>query len=145
MELGWTDLKQASLMITRHSAVLPGWVTWGRAYSFGAHDQSLSDSLPLSQTRLQAGVGYGNTLSCIRMVYKRESVSVPGGGGRTPARASLRPCGWGQATLLHQRNGYEAACPSISCFLMLCHTANATLPQLTSNHLVHFCVETGFV
>lgn len=32
------------------------------------------------QTRLQAGVGYGNTLSCIRMVYRKESVSAPRAG-----------------------------------------------------------------
>ncbi|XP_021506873.1 solute carrier family 25 member 48 isoform X3 [Meriones unguiculatus] len=40
----------------------------------GAASVIVGYPLDTVKTRLQAGVGYGNTLSCIRMVYKRESV-----------------------------------------------------------------------
>lgn len=49
------------------------------------------------QTRLQAGVNYGNTLSCIRTVYRRESVSAPLGQGQeqypsgTPTKSPKLP------------------------------------------------------
>lgn len=46
--------------------------------------------LPVSpQTRLQAGVGYGNTFSCIRTVYRKESVSAPPEGGWGHSRQDL--------------------------------------------------------
>ncbi|XP_003950682.5 solute carrier family 25 member 48 isoform X4 [Pan troglodytes] len=40
----------------------------------GAASVIVGHPLDTVKTRLQAGVGYGNTLSCIRMVYRRESV-----------------------------------------------------------------------
>ncbi|XP_047412644.1 solute carrier family 25 member 48 isoform X3 [Sciurus carolinensis] len=40
----------------------------------GAASVIVGHPLDTVKTRLQAGVGYRNTLSCIRMVYKRESV-----------------------------------------------------------------------
>lgn len=57
---------------------------------------SLCPLLP-PQTRLQAGVGYGNTFSCIRMVYEKERVSVLGwvkGPARVPHGLGPRP--WGE-------------------------------------------------
>ncbi|XP_064222411.1 solute carrier family 25 member 48 isoform X1 [Aotus nancymaae] len=40
----------------------------------GAASVIVGHPLDTVKTRLQAGVGYGNTLSCIRTVYRRESV-----------------------------------------------------------------------
>ncbi|XP_073914942.1 solute carrier family 25 member 48 isoform X2 [Castor canadensis] len=40
----------------------------------GAASVIVGYPLDTVKTRLQAGVGFGNTLSCIRMVYRRESV-----------------------------------------------------------------------
>ncbi|XP_052584645.1 solute carrier family 25 member 48 isoform X2 [Peromyscus californicus insignis] len=40
----------------------------------GAASVIVGYPLDIVKTRLQAGVGYGNTFNCIRMVYKRESV-----------------------------------------------------------------------
>ncbi|KAM5216167.1 solute carrier family 25 member 48 isoform 2-T2 [Hipposideros larvatus] len=40
----------------------------------GAASVIIGYPLDTVKTRLQAGVGYGNTLSCIRMVYRKESV-----------------------------------------------------------------------
>ncbi|XP_036915380.1 solute carrier family 25 member 48 isoform X1 [Sturnira hondurensis] len=40
----------------------------------GAASVIVGHPLDTVKTRLQAGVGYGNTLSCIRMVYRKESV-----------------------------------------------------------------------
>nr|KAF6347402.1 solute carrier family 25 member 48 [Pipistrellus kuhlii] len=40
----------------------------------GAASVIVGYPLDTVKTRLQAGVGYGNTFSCIRMVYKKESV-----------------------------------------------------------------------
>ncbi|XP_070271057.1 solute carrier family 25 member 48 isoform X4 [Myotis yumanensis] len=40
----------------------------------GAASVIVGYPLDTVKTRLQAGVGYGNTLSCIRMVYRKESV-----------------------------------------------------------------------
>ncbi|XP_034816431.1 solute carrier family 25 member 48 isoform X2 [Pan paniscus] len=40
----------------------------------GAASVIVGHPLDTVKTRLQAGIGYGNTLSCIRMVYRRESV-----------------------------------------------------------------------
>lgn len=79
--------------------LLPGWVTLGRAFpclglgtgSLAFWEQQGGEAslpgphpCPSPQTRLQAGVGYGNTLSCIRTVYRKESVSVPLVGGWSP-------------------------------------------------------------
>ncbi|KAL0607843.1 Solute carrier family 25 member 48, partial [Plecturocebus cupreus] len=48
----------------------------GHLWSSGAVNDLRADTCPFlsPQTRLQAGVGYRNTLSCIRTVYRRESV-----------------------------------------------------------------------
>ncbi|XP_016864580.1 solute carrier family 25 member 48 isoform X10 [Homo sapiens] len=40
----------------------------------GAASVIVGHPLDTVKTRLQAGVGYGNTLSCIRVVYRRESM-----------------------------------------------------------------------
>ncbi|XP_014651346.1 PREDICTED: solute carrier family 25 member 48 isoform X2 [Ceratotherium simum simum] len=40
----------------------------------GAASVIVGHPLDTVKTRLQAGIGYGNTLSCIRTVYRRESV-----------------------------------------------------------------------
>ncbi|KAM4819459.1 solute carrier family 25 member 48 [Thomomys bottae] len=47
---------------------LAGWIG-------GAASVIVGYPLDTVKTRLQAGTGYGNTLSCIRTVYRRESVS----------------------------------------------------------------------
>lgn len=104
---------------------------------------SLCPLLP-PQTRLQAGVGYGNTFSCIRMVYEKERVSALGW-----VKGACQGISWtgAQATHLQWHNRHERACSCLSPGFFHCHMANATLPQLmlTLGRLVHCWGETGFV
>lgn len=130
----------------RNPDLLIGWATAGRASpslglsatssaSLGhwGHEPSLpGPSRPcLSlQTRLQAGANNGSTLSCVRALYRRESVSAPRT-GLQPKRPGP-PLGQGQACLAwgpwpqpsHQHGG-QAACS----FLLV------TLGSISPSHL----------
>lgn len=120
-------------------SLLPGSLWAGPSFLPGAPvlDAQLSLASPpcLSlQTRLQAGVGYGNTLSCIRMVYRKESVSAPWAGGQAlephPPGSSTE---WGEAhpglgtwpQPCHRQVGWRPVCS---------HSSHLAPFSLTSSH-----------